>query len=126
VVGEVRTSGGYPLSDKKTISILEALSMAGGLSPTASSSSAKVLRTVPGKPERTEISVNLGSIMKGKSKDIGLQANDILVVAAVQPQKSRRGSRLPAIVTSGSTRVCTSWKANLLPSCIGRFLASRA
>jgi polysaccharide export outer membrane protein len=100
VVGEVRTSGGYPLSDKKTISILEALSMAGGLSPTASSSSAKVLRTVPGKPERTEISVNLGSIMKGKSKDIGLQANDILVVAGSSAKKVA-AIALPAIVTSG-------------------------
>jgi hypothetical protein len=55
---------------------------------------------VPGKPERTEISVNLGSIMKGKSKDIGLQANDILVVAGSSAKKVA-AIALPAIVTSG-------------------------
>jgi polysaccharide biosynthesis/export protein len=100
VVGEVRTSGGYPLSDKKTISILEALSMAGGLSPTASASNAKVLRTVPGKAERTEIAVNLGNIMKGKSKDMAMQPNDILVVSGSSAKKVAAVA-LPAIVTAG-------------------------
>ncbi|HWE52090.1 MAG TPA: polysaccharide biosynthesis/export family protein [Bryobacteraceae bacterium] len=100
VVGEVRSSGGYPLTDRKTISILEALSMAGGLAPTASSSNAKVLRTIAGKAERTEITVNLGSIMKGKSKDMALQANDILVVSGSSAKKVA-AIALPAIVTSG-------------------------
>ncbi len=100
VVGEVRTSGGFPMSERKTISILEALSLAGGLSPTASASSAKVLRTVQGKPERVEIAVNLGNIMKGKSKDIPLQANDILVVSGSSAKKVAAVA-LPAIVTAG-------------------------
>jgi len=38
--------------------------------------------------------------MKGKSKDIGLQANDILVVAGSSAKKVA-AIALPAIVTSG-------------------------
>lgn len=100
VVGEVRVSGSLALGDRKTISILEALSMAGGLGPTAAGSSAKLLRTVAGKGERQEIAVNLTSIMKGKTRDVVMQANDILVVGSSSGKKIA-AIALPTIISAG-------------------------
>jgi polysaccharide export outer membrane protein len=80
VLGDVTRSGGFVLNDGESISVLRALSLAGGLLRTASAGNAKILRTVDGAPERQEIPVRIDRIAKGKEKDLPLFVHDILYV----------------------------------------------
>ena len=80
VIGCVKKSGGFTLSEREKISALQALSLAEGLDRAAASSKAKILRSVCNSDNRIEIPVNLKKILAGKSGDIPLLANDILFV----------------------------------------------
>ena len=80
IVGAVRHSGGFVLSERETISILQALSMAEGLEHTAATNRATILRQVPGSNNPTEIKLDLKKILNGKAPDVALLPNDILFV----------------------------------------------
>jgi polysaccharide export outer membrane protein len=80
VIGEVLKPGSIVLGDQKTVTVLQAISIAAGLGKTAKSTEAKVLRLTPGSPQRTEVAVNLKAMLSGKTNDIPLQAEDILYV----------------------------------------------
>jgi len=80
VTGEVKKSGGFVLNDRKSLSIIELLAMAEGLTPVASKKSARILRLVPGSEERTEIALDLGKIYAGKAPNVALYPEDILIV----------------------------------------------
>jgi polysaccharide export outer membrane protein len=80
VVGEVTKPGGFILNEKESLSVLEALSLAGGLSRTASPNDAKILRASLDNSNREEIDVPVRRILKGKSKDFALHAQDILFI----------------------------------------------
>jgi len=80
VMGEVKRPGGFALNDRgRTISLIEILARAEGTTPTAALKYAKIVRPVPN-ASRIEIPVNLRDVLKGKTKDIMLQPDDILVV----------------------------------------------
>jgi polysaccharide export outer membrane protein len=80
VVGDVLRSGEFPFDKQRNISVLGALSVAGGLGRTAKPEKAMIFREVEGAPKRQEIAVNIKHIMRGKAEDIALRADDILVV----------------------------------------------
>src|SRR5262245_22016272 len=80
VIGDVRQSGGFVLNQRETISVLQGLSLAGGVQPTATPDKAKILRPVPGNSNRTEIPVNVKKILAGQANDIALKSDDILFV----------------------------------------------
>ena len=80
VVGSVRKPGGYVMGEDQTVSALQILSLAEGLDRTASGSKARIMRTVPGSPNRVEIAINLDKLMRGKSADLQLRSDDILFV----------------------------------------------
>jgi polysaccharide export outer membrane protein len=86
VIGAVRKSGGFVLSEKERISVLQALSLAEGLDRGAAAGSAKILRPVPQSENRQEIPVNLKDILAGRSGDVSLLANDILFVPNSGPK----------------------------------------
>ena len=102
VVGEVKLTGAVPLTARRTVSALELVSIAGGLSPTAAPKKAKILRTVSGSPERQEIAVNLKDVISGKAGDVSLQANDILLVPSSTGKKIV-AIAIPSIITSGTS-----------------------
>jgi polysaccharide biosynthesis/export protein len=79
VMGQVRKSGGFMLNDKRSISLIELMARAEGLSDGAAPKDAKVIRPVPG-ANRIEISVNLKDVLDGKKPDMVLQPDDILYV----------------------------------------------
>jgi hypothetical protein len=54
--------------------------MAEGLNPTAGSKNARILRPAEDGQAKTEIAVNVKSILEGKSADVPLRPNDILFV----------------------------------------------
>ena len=80
VIGAVKKSGGFVLSEKSDVSALQALSLAEGLDRSAGSSSAKILRLSAGSATRQEIPIDLKKILEGKQPDVPLLANDILFV----------------------------------------------
>jgi polysaccharide export outer membrane protein len=81
VIGEVARTGGYVLSERKSMSLLEALTLAGGINHgTSSPENSKILRLTPESDTRVEIAVNLKRVMTGKGEDIQLQPGDILFI----------------------------------------------
>ena len=80
IFGEVKNPG--TLSLAKPTTLMEAISKAGGFTKGAALSRIKIVRTVDG-VERT-MRVNVANIMKrgGRSQDIGLEPDDIVVVPA--------------------------------------------
>ncbi len=80
VYGEVMRPGGYMLEDKVTV--LRAISMAGGFTKFGSSSRVKVLRLRKDKPGYEAIKINIKAVMNGKAgADILLRAGDTVVVS---------------------------------------------
>jgi polysaccharide biosynthesis/export protein len=88
VIGDVKKAGGFILTERSNVSVLQALSMAEGLDRTANASHAKILRLEPGQEQRTEVAVNLKRILDGTSNDVPLQAGDILFVPGSTAKKA--------------------------------------
>ncbi|MBZ5661873.1 MAG: polysaccharide export protein [Acidobacteriia bacterium] len=80
VVGEVKKPGGFALKNNQSISLLQALALAEGLTHTAATGQARIVRTDPRTGQRVEIPVNLGRILANKSSDPGLQPKDIFFI----------------------------------------------
>jgi polysaccharide biosynthesis/export protein len=96
VIGEISKPGSFAVHENGSLSILQAISMAGGLTKIAAPSVAKILRPVNGSPERAEIPVDITKLMAGKSKDVDLLPNDILLV----PDSSGKKFKARAIDTA--------------------------
>ena len=80
VIGAVGRGGGYVLSERQEISVLELLALAGGLGPTAAKKRVTILRSVEGQPRRTEIPVDVQELLDREALEVYLQSNDILLV----------------------------------------------
>lgn len=81
VVGDVKKAGGFVLSTHRTMSVMEAVSLAEGLGPDSAASNARILRPNPnGEGDHTLIPVNVNKIFQGKEPDVKLYADDILFV----------------------------------------------
>lgn len=77
VFGEVKNPGPFPLFG--TLTVFEAVTLAGGFTEVANPSKVKVLRMEDGK--EFAMSVDVAKIIKGDSaEDIQLQANDRVIV----------------------------------------------
>jgi polysaccharide biosynthesis/export protein len=86
VVGDVGHAGAFTLGGQRNISVLRALSLAGGLGRTAKADKARVLRQMPGEQKPREIAVNIPRMLSGKTEDVELGPADVLVV----PTSSRK------------------------------------
>jgi polysaccharide export outer membrane protein len=80
VIGDVLRPGGIALADQKTVTVLQAIGIASGLTKTAKATEAKILRVSPGSTTRVEVAVNLKTMLAGKTTDVALKAEDILFV----------------------------------------------
>lgn len=88
VIGEVRKPGTFALNERDTISVLEALSMAEGLGPVPAPQNARILRPTTDGSTRQEIPVDVKRILAGKSTDVRLQPDDVLLIPASGPKKA--------------------------------------
>jgi len=86
VVGEVTKPGGFVLNDNESVTVLQALALAGGLRAGASPKAARVLRPIDGGKRKTEVAVDLKKILSGRSPDTPLKADDILFVPVNVPK----------------------------------------
>lgn len=80
VTGGVKKSGGFVLGEHQSMSVIQAVSLAEGLTSTADKKHAKILRMQPGTDQRVEIAVDLKSMFEGKAGDVPLQGKDILFI----------------------------------------------
>jgi polysaccharide export outer membrane protein len=80
VLGSVTKPGGFVLNDNESLSVLHALTLAGGMTGTAASGKARILRASAEDSSLTHVPVNLGHVLSGKSENIALRPNDILYV----------------------------------------------
>jgi polysaccharide biosynthesis/export protein len=88
VIGEVNKAGGFVLAERQTISVLQALALAGGLGPQSSAKNARILRSEDGRTSRAEIHIDVSKILQGKAKDVSLNAEDILFIPNSVPRKA--------------------------------------
>ena len=101
VIGEVHRSGGFVLGEHKSISVLQALSLAEGLSTGADPRHAKILRLKPDADQREEVKVDVKDALNGKKPDFPLQGEDILFIPGSTGKKAAlRG--LEAAIQTGT------------------------
>jgi len=99
VVGDVQRAGAFPMP-RKNVTVLTALSMAGGYGRTAKPERARILREVAGETARMHIEVDIKKIMLGKGEDIVLKSEDVLVIPT-SGSKAFQTYILPAAVAAG-------------------------
>ena len=81
VVGAVTRPGGFVMaSDHQEVTTLKALSMAGGMTSTAKSRHAVIIRTNAVTGQKDQLPVDLKNVVDLKGPDVALLPNDILVV----------------------------------------------
>lgn len=79
VMGEVGRAGKYDFSDANKMTLLEAISMAGGFTRIAAINWVRIIR-IDESGNKETIRVRVNSIYSGKEKDVTLEPNDIIVV----------------------------------------------
>jgi polysaccharide export outer membrane protein len=108
VVGEVKRAGGFVLEDRERITVLQALAMAEGLTGAASGGSARIIRRSQD-GSRVEIPVDLSKVLKGKSPDVELAANDILFVPTSTAKAAAKRGAEAAIGTISGILIYRRW-----------------
>jgi len=80
VLGEVKKPGSYPLPTEAPLSVLEAITLAGGFTEYASVDRTRIIRK--GKMGKQTINIEISEITKkgDKSKDIPLKPNDVVFI----------------------------------------------
>jgi len=80
VMGEVTKPGSYPMPPEGHLTVMEAISVAGGFTPVAAKDRTRVLRNVNGK--NITITIDVSAITKSgeKDKDMSLRPNDVVYV----------------------------------------------
>jgi protein involved in polysaccharide export with SLBB domain len=80
VMGEVQKPGSYPIPAESRMTLLEAISTAGGFTPIAAQDRARVLRTIHGLSTTFTIDTKEITQQGQKEKDMVLEPNDIVYV----------------------------------------------
>ena len=88
VTGQVRRSGGFVLSGRASMTVLQAISLAGGVETASAPEHTRILRAATGAAEREELPIDLKKIMAGKAVDVPLQAEDILFIPSSVPKRA--------------------------------------
>ena len=80
VLGEVAKPGSYELPTESKLTVLEAVSLAGGFTPIAAPDRTKVIRNSDGKSQSFTIEVSAITKRGDKQKDMPLEPNDVVYV----------------------------------------------
>jgi polysaccharide biosynthesis/export protein len=78
--GEVIKTTPIELGERDSISLLQALTQAGGLTRDAKRTQVRILRPILNTTRRAEIDVNINDVYAGKANDFPLLPNDVLYV----------------------------------------------
>jgi polysaccharide biosynthesis/export protein len=107
ISGEVNRVGAIELGERDSLSVIQAISMSGGLSRDADLEKAHVLRPVLNSSKRAEIPVNLKLILAGKSNDFPLMPNDLLYVPRSSAALKTIGRYAPYIIPTALSLIIT-------------------
>jgi polysaccharide export outer membrane protein len=80
VNGEVGKVGPIELGERDSLSVVQAITMAGGFTRDANRSGVRILRPVLNTDRRAEIALDVKRIFEGKANDVPLLPNDVLYV----------------------------------------------
>lgn len=78
VTGAVERPGGFPIQDQERITLLQAISLASGLTGFANLGGARIIRESAGL--KVEIPVRLDDVIKGRADDMPLEPRDVLLI----------------------------------------------
>lgn len=91
VNGEIGKVGGFELGERESISVVQIISLAGGLSKDAMPAKARILRPVLNSSRRSEVPVDITRILAGKDNDFPLLPNDLLYIPRASGWKKTAG-----------------------------------
>ena len=94
VTGEVTRVGAFELQERDSISVIQALTLAGGLTQAADVKTARILRPIMNTSRRAEIPLNLKQILAGHESDRPLMPNDVLYVPKASGLKPGLGKAM--------------------------------
>src|SRR5215472_1470731 len=104
ISGEVAKPGAYELTDRDSMTVMQAVTLAGGLSRDAQPAKARVLRPVMDTNRRAEIPIDLNRVFGGLSADFRLMGNDALYVPRANQRKGVVGQMImytvPAVLAA--------------------------
>ncbi len=80
ILGEVKTPSAIPIPPGKSLTVLEAITSAGGFTSVAATSKVKVLRMENGIQKSIEVDISQITKQGKKSLDINLMPNDVIFV----------------------------------------------
>jgi len=101
VVGDVQHGGAFTLGGRQKLSVLRAVSLAGGFGRTAKPEKARIIRGSPGEAKPQEIAVNIKQIFNGKAEDIVLLPQDVLVIPT-SSRKTFTTYSIPSVVSAAA------------------------
>jgi polysaccharide biosynthesis/export protein len=78
--GEVGRVGGIELGERDSISLVQALTMAGGFTRDSNRGKVRIMRPVTNTARRAEIEIDANRVFEGKENDFPLMPNDLLYV----------------------------------------------
>jgi len=102
VVGDVGKPSGF-LMDSGSMTVLQAIALAGGANKTAKLSAARIIRKGPSGV--TETPVELKKVLQAKAPDLELQANDILFVPTSTTRLVGRGTLQAALQAAAAVSI---------------------
>jgi polysaccharide export outer membrane protein len=79
VLGNVHKPGGFPLAERESMTVLQAIALAEGVQPGAVTQNCKILRSTGAGP-RTEVAVDVKKMLQNQAPDQPLLPNDILFI----------------------------------------------
>jgi len=103
VTGEVAHTGGFDLLDRDSMSVIQALTLAGGTAPDANTKTAWILRPISNTSQRAQIPLNLQRIFNGQDNDRPLLPNDVLYVPKGSALKRNLGRTLLIVLPVAGT-----------------------
>lgn len=80
VLGEVAKPGSYPLPTEAGLTVIEAITLAGGFSQYAAPDKTRIIRKRPGGSANIPIDISAVTKRGDKSKDLQLEPNDVVYV----------------------------------------------
>jgi len=106
VLGNVKTTGAFPIQDETDSSALKFLTLAGGLNSGGAPKEAFILREDPATKVKHEITIPMKEIVDRKSPDVPLMAHDILYIPLnSRHQKIMTAEAILAVAAGGAILV---------------------
>jgi len=98
VSGEIAKAGALDLQEKDTLSLVQVISLSGGVTATGNPRAAVILRPIMNTSRRAQIPVNIEKILAGTANDVPLLPNDVLFIPKAGGFSSPKMTKvLPAV-----------------------------